>query len=154
MKAVILCLALVMSANAMMNFAAITEVHKTQLRNFLTGVVNPNNEVDSKYDKCLDDLEQSLNQTVETLRLLLDQKWNDALPAAEEAVKSIVDTVQCFSNVSVVQLKDRQQCVLDHLQKALDDIKQTVKDVLNGDLNAAQSDLSDFVATLQDIQNC
>ncbi len=154
MKTIFLILALVMSTCSMMNFAAITASHKTQLRNFLTGVANPTGVVGSKYDKCLDDLEKSMNQAVETVRLLLDQNWNDALPAAEEAVKSVVDTVQCFSGVGVMQIKDRQQCALDHLQTAIADLKQTVSDVLAGNLDAAQKDLNDFVATLQDIQNC
>ena len=119
----------------------------------------------SKYDECLDDLEKASNDTVEALRKVLDQDWNAALPAAEQAVQDIVQTAQCFANVDtgvhvsdvfygLMKLGDRKECVVQHLQDAVQEVKNAVSDVMSGDMSGAQQEVQNLIATLQDIQNC
>ena len=104
--------------------------------------------VNADYDKCLLELEHTLDLIVEIVRKVLRKNYNEVLPLAMKFVTDMTDVVQCFTNPENGILQDRRQCVREHLNKFVEEVKQGVKDVLNGNWEKAQEDFRLAVNTL------
>ena len=112
-------------------------------------------QVSTDYDKCLVDLEHTLDLIVEMTRKALKKQYNELMPLAMRFVTDMTDVVQCFMHPEVTKiLKDRRECVRQHLQKFVEEVRTGVTDVMHGNWEKAQEDFRLAVNTLQDIQNC
>ena len=109
------------------------------------------------YDKCFDITEQALYNFVESFRAASNQDLEKARTLFIKGYAYTIQAAACFnvhfsSENSI--LKISPQCVVDHLNKASDELGNAFDDIKHGNWSAAAGDFNEVINTIKDIANC
>ena len=116
--------------------------------------------------ECLQMLQKILVVLLQEIQDAKSKNWEKLIPETIELVKEVYEDYECFKNsvnfssVSQIALKaitstqDQKQCILDHLQNALNELQKMPNDVWNGNWDNVNDELNNIVNEVQDALNC
>ena len=109
-------------------------------------------------------LEQILVELLQAIKDVKAKDWAKLIPEAIEIAKNAYNDYECFKNNAssiakkgidfILNAGDQKQCILDHLQAAMNDIKKIPSDLWNGNVDGVTKDLNDAVTEVQAALNC
>ena len=123
-------------------------------------------EVKGDKGKCFELLEQLTEKAIAVGEDIKNQEWIKLLPEVVELLKDTYEDYECFANMDKKELAgklitkgkmmagDRGQCVLDHLKKVIDGMRDAVAKLTKFDLDGATKILEQMVKDFVDIRNC
>ena len=115
--------------------------------------------------KCFALLEKVLVEAYGTYKDVQSKDYAKVIGDVIALGKDLVDDVKCFRDQNVKEvlealltrysnIKDgTADCIVDHLETVLADMKEMLKDVFKGDWNAVQDQYNSIMTTFNDIQN-
>ena len=114
------------------------------------------NVVGSKYDKCLDKVEQLSHFSIELGRLILNQKLDEILPQIATIVHEVVNTSQCFADIELRESNDSMdlKCVVDHMKKSWSILMEMMRSLFRMDWEMVQELFQKWREVMMDIKNC
>ncbi len=153
-----------------MRLATLTLLLAIQLTNSVT--LNNHNvqlfsqkEVEDK-GQCIALLEKILVEAYGTYKDVQDKDYAKVIGDVIALGQDVVNDVKCFENQNVKDVleaaisrysnlsDDTSDCIVNHLQDALADMKMMLADLFKGDWNGVQDSYNKVVDTFNDIKNC
>ena len=131
-----------------------------------TPVVKLESENVKDMSECVQMLQKILVVLLQEIQDAKSKNWEKLIPETIELVKEVYEDYECFKNsvnfssVSQIALKaitstqDQKQCILDHLQNALNELSKIPNDVWKGNWDNVNDELNNIVNEVQDALNC
>jgi hypothetical protein len=118
------------------------------------------------YEQCITILEQILFDCGEIAKVIERKEWSKIFALLIDLSDKIMQDVKCFENADKIELVqdyavsffnmvgDKKQCVIDHLNDIMADLRSAVHALIEGNMEKVKQDLTDAYNTYLDIQNC
>ena len=114
-----------------------------------------NENVGSKYDECLNDIDRLNHVIIEVVKLILNQQFDKLPLKIAMIIELVTETEECFRHANGTEsLKIDPQCAIDHLKQAGAKVKVLLTDIISGRWSNVAKDWNEIVAILEDIKNC
>ena len=114
--------------------------------------------------QCIAMLEQIAVELLAAVKDAKDKDWSKLIPEALEIAKKAYDDYKCFKNNASNLAKAgvdmllsqgyQKQCILDHLQAAINDVSNIPSEVWHGNWDAIVDDLNNAVDEVQNALAC
>ena len=109
----------------------------------------------SKYNKCLNQLNDIIHFGIALTKLAIDGKWNRVAPKVPLLLQYISLTIKCFVDAQNFQTSTKIDpiCVINHLVEAGKLAYQIINDIISRKWNKIQQHLIQLKEVLEDIKN-
>ena len=115
--------------------------------------------------QCLQLLQQILVEAIQAYNEAKEKKWSELIPAVIQIAKDAYDDYDCFKNSDKKQFLrdtlevalsqgDQKQCILDNLQKALNNAVALVGDVFSSSWDDIANQIQNIIQNVQDALAC
>ena len=117
------------------------------------------NELESRYEKCLNLLESVSKDSIQIARMILDNKWRESLPLIEDISVKLYETATCFAStghadVNSANSSNKRKCVVRHVKTAILHFKKSLEMLTKMSLKPFQQHMKVAFSMLKSIRKC